>query len=78
MDRGCRLGSGRAPLRQQSYDAALYASVPYSAHNSENRRSPDRGGSGRRCAVSGERLIDDLRDFTDASTLLRLDEPSEV
>ena len=28
--------------------------------------------------VSGARLIDDLRDFTDASTLLRLDEPSEV
>jgi hypothetical protein len=28
--------------------------------------------------VSGARLIDDLRDCTDASTLLRLDEPSEV
>ena len=48
-------GSDRvAPTRrQQSYDAALYASVPYSAHNSENRRSPDRGGSGRRCAFRG-------------------------
>ena len=48
-------GSDRVarPLRQQSYDGALYASVPYSAHNSENRRTPDRGGSGRRCAFRG-------------------------